>query len=267
MKNPDLEKSFARLRDELDRKIAKQNPALLYARIRQRIQTPALRRLLARLKRFEHQPEKIRLTDRKDLLLLLFYAPGRTGRFAEPLLGMTRITKLLFLALAELNLKKLTRTTYRFQPYKLGPFAPELYDDLEILIQAGLIQAVSLQPDGIPVIRTDARTIQLLNRLNSGITAAERLDAAQLLLELTPRGRRLARALFQIATRRQKNLAAGLKIIKTQFGSLPLTQLLRYVYTRYPEYTTRSEILDRIIKNRTTLTRPDDNSNLTFKKI
>jgi uncharacterized protein YwgA len=247
MKDQELKKSFARLRAHLDRQIENQNPAQLYARVRQRIQTPALRRLLARLERFERHPEKIRLADRKDLLLLLLYAPGRTGRLAEPLLGMTRITKLLFLALTELNLRKLTRTTYCFQPYKLGPFAPELYDDLEILIQAGLVRAVSVQPDGMPFIRTDAQTVRLLTKLNSGITAAERLDAARVLLELTPKGRRLARVLLQQALRRHRTLLSGLKIIKAQFGALPLTRLLSYVYRRYPEYTTRSQIIDRIL--------------------
>jgi len=31
------------------------------------------------------------------------------------------------------------------------------------------------------------------------------------------------------------------------FGTLPLTQLLRYVYTRYPEYTTASEIVAKVL--------------------
>jgi len=251
MKKTDLKNQFELLKQHLDRQLDRQNPNQLYARVKQRLQNPTLTRLLARLDRFERNPAKINLTDRLDLLLLLLYAPGRTNRFAEPLLGMTRITKLLFLALTELNLKKLTRTSYRFVPYKLGPFAPELYDDLEVLMQAELIRAATVDPSGMPIIRTDARTIRLLTELNTGITTAERLDSAQLLLSLTPRGKKFARLLFQKAQRKQKNLAPGLKIIKARFGSLPLTQLLRYVYQHYPEYTTRSEIIKKLFPPKT----------------
>ncbi len=218
----------------------------LLDRTRQQLQTRALRRLLIRLCRFRENPAQVRLGSRLDLLLLLLYAPGRTGRFAEPLLGMTRITKLLFLALKELKLNRLVPRHYRFVPYKLGPFAPEIYSDLELLISAGLVRAVALEPDGTPVLSTDARTIRQLLELNSGIATAERLDSARLVLELTTEGRALARHLYELALRRQPGIETGLKIIKAQFGSLPLATLLRYVYTRYPEYTTRSEIVEKI---------------------
>jgi len=247
MKENELDALFHRARARLEKQIDQIDEIRLFARIKNRLQAPVLKRLLLRLTRFEKNPQKLRLTDRKDLLLLLLYAQGKTNRFAEPLLGMTRITKLLFLALEELTLTRLVKRPYRFVPYKLGPFSTELYDDLEILLQAKLVRAYQIDPAGMPVIKTDAETIKLLTALNSGIATAERLDAGQLIFELTPRGRRFARALFEKAQRRQKNLAPGLKIIKAQFGSLPLTQLLRYVYQRYPEYTTRSEIIKKIL--------------------
>ncbi|MEO0019097.1 MAG: hypothetical protein ABIK47_00435 [candidate division WOR-3 bacterium] len=247
MRESELDLILAKAREHIGQKVEAIDKEKLFVRVKARLQEPAQKRLILRLKRFEENPKALRLTDRKDLLLLLLYAPGRTQRYAEPLLGMTRITKLLFIALKELNLGKLIRKPYQFAPYKLGPFSPELYDDLEILMQAKLLRCYEIDPAGMPVVKTDAETIKLLTALNSGVKTAERLDAGQLLFELTPRGRRFARALFQIASRKKKNLAAGLKIIKAQFGSLPLTQLLRYVYRRYPEYTTKSEIIDRII--------------------
>ncbi|MCX7733119.1 MAG: hypothetical protein N2248_08190 [candidate division WOR-3 bacterium] len=247
MKKTELCSLFHQWRNRLEHQLDRYDEKGLLDRVRQQLQTRPLRRLLIRLRRFRENPARVRLGSRLDLLLLLLYAPGRTGRTAEPLLGMTRITKLLFLALKELKLDRLVPRHYRFVPYKLGPFAPEIYSDLELLITAGLVRAVSLEPDGTPVLSTDAQTIRQLLELNSGVATAERLDAASLMFELTPQGRALARHLYELASRRLHQLDPGLKILKARFGALPLATLLRYVYTRYPEYTTRSEIVEKLL--------------------
>ncbi|MEN9978739.1 MAG: hypothetical protein ABIK38_00135 [candidate division WOR-3 bacterium] len=247
MKKTEIRSLFHHWRQQLENRLDRWDEKTLLDRTRQQLQTPALRRLLARLRRFRENPARVRLGSRLDLLLLLLYAPGRTGRFAEPLLGMTRITKLLFIALKELELDRLVPRHYQFVPYKLGPFSPEIYSDLELLISAGLVRAIRLEPDGTPVLATDARTIRQLLQLNSGIATAERLDAASLMLELTPQGRAFARHLYQLAVRRLRRLEPGIKLIKARFGALPLATLLRYVYTRYPEYTTRSEIVGKLL--------------------
>ncbi len=244
MNELEIKKLFEQLKQHLDRQITRLDEKTLYARVKHQLNLPAYRRLLLRLSR---PPQKIRLSDRKDLILLLLFAPGRTGQTAEPLLGMTRITKLLFLACQELGIDQLVRNPYRFVPYKLGPFAPQLYDDLDLLIHTGLIRAEELKPAAPPFIQAELETVRQLLILNSGIGKTERLDSAQLLISLTPKGKKFARLLFEKAQRKQKNLGPGLKIIKAQFGSLPLSSLLRYVYLRYPEYTTRSEILKKIL--------------------
>lgn len=246
MNDSEIKKLFIQLRHHLDQQLDHLSPSSLYDRIRLRWNQPGLKGLLNRLQRFRINPQKIRLGSRVDPLLLLLYAPGRTNKFAEPLLGMTRITKLLFIGFKELNLDRLVSRPYRFVPYKLGPFAPEIYSDLELLMAAGLVRAVTLQPDGTPILSTDAHTIHQLLALNSEIAIAERLDAGALMFELTPEGRKLARRLYELGTRRNQQLEPGLKILKTQFAPLPLYQLLRYVYTRYPEYTTRSRITPKL---------------------
>ncbi len=247
MKERELRRLFTQMRQRLDLQLDQLDPSALYERLKFRLNQPALQRLLDRLRRFEQNPNALRLASRLDLLLLLLYAPGKTNRFAEPLLGMTRITKLLFIAFKELNFDRLVRRPYRFVPYKLGPFASEIYCDLELLLAAGLVRAVALQSDGTAILSADAQTIRSLLAFNAGIGAAERLDAGTLMFELTPQGRRIARRLYELATARHRQLASGLKIIKTQFASLPLNQLLCYVYSRYPEYTTKSQILGRLL--------------------
>lgn len=246
MKPAAINRLFQNAKTAIAEKVQRTDPQQLWHRFNQKLRQKDLNRLLFRLNNWEKQPARLRFTDRKDLLLLLLYVRGRTGKTAEPLLGMTRIMKLVFIAVQELFLAPLVRNPYRFVPYKLGPWAPELYLDLETLIDAGLVRAMKLDPEGVPVIALDSVTAGDISRLNSGISAAERLDSLTLVFKLTPRGRRFARALMQAATKRQKNILPGLEIVKTQFGALPLTQLLRYVYTRYPEYTSQSEIVEKV---------------------
>ncbi len=247
MRPADLTDLFKKAKLALEKKVEKTDPEQLWQQINLKLREKDLNRLLLRVKRFEKKPGGVRFTDRKDLILLLLYVRGRMGKIAEPILGMTRIMKLIFIAVQELDINLLIRNPYRFVPYKLGPCTPELYSDLETLIDAKLIRSLKLDPEGVPVINLDSDTANRLTRLNSNLTTTERLDSLTLAFQLTPKGRRFARALLKSALRHQKNILTGLEIVKTQFGALPLNTLLRYVYTRYPEYTSQSEILQKVL--------------------
>jgi len=212
-----------------------------WQRLQQRLREPELGRFLARLNRIEQGRERPRVKDRKDILLLLLYVPGRTGKTGEGILGITRILKLLFIAAQELALETLVPKFYSFQPYKLGPFAARVYDDVEILVRAGLVQRELLDQDGFPVIQDDAT-----------IDEGFRLNGLGTLYRLTAKGRAFCRRLLESRDKspianRQSKIIQGFVILKTRFGSLPLRELLRYVYRRYPEYTTESEILERVL--------------------
>lgn len=62
---------------------------------------------------------------------------------------------------------------------------------------------------------------------------------------LTDRGRRYYEALRQEVLTEEKE--RELSQFKERFGSLPLRQLIRYVYNRYPELTEKSLIRDQIL--------------------
>ncbi|NPV14029.1 hypothetical protein HPY86_03750 [candidate division WOR-3 bacterium] len=235
------------LRQEIDSHLNRIDENQLWQKLQEKLATKDLKGYRRRIEQLKTRAGTVRLADRKDIILLLLYIRGATGKLCEPILGITRITKLLFIAFQELSLDTIIKNPYRFVPYKLGPFTPELYTDLKILTDLGIITAYPLDPEGVPVINLDRDFASFIATLNSGITTAERLDAINLAFNLTPKGRQLARLLAQTAPRKNKNLLPGLQIVKTTFASLPLTQLLRYVYTRYPEYTTRSEIIEKIL--------------------
>lgn len=198
---------------------------------------PALARLQARLDRWAKGAAP-RLADRIDLLLLLLNAPGRTGRAGEGVLGVTRLLKLLFIAGHELGADALTPAPYAFVPYKFGPFCGAVYDDVSVLVHSGLVKRAELDDDG-EVHRADAIDEDLPG------------NGANVLYRLTRKGREFARALEEPAARKRRNILAGLRVVKTELASLPLRDLLRYVYTRYPEYATESEILGRVLGRQT----------------
>ena len=68
-------------------------------------------------------------------------------------------------------------------------------------------------------------------------------DMTEEIFRLTQTGKERAKGLIDKFSAAQGDRAIkGMEAAKTRFGGLPLRQLLRYVYRRYPDMTTRSEI-------------------------
>jgi uncharacterized protein YwgA len=95
----------------------------------------------------EHSETPLRLETSLDLTLALLYAPGKTGKFGEPIEGITRLQKLLFLLQQGKGPRALVAQAkqYAYQPYKMGPYSPGVREDLEILLSAGLIRTEKLE--------------------------------------------------------------------------------------------------------------------------
>jgi len=151
--------------------------------------------------------------------LLLFLAVRPTGapELLTPGPGSTldpiRLQKGLFLfqeQAADETKARLEEPPYDFEPYAYGPFTRSIYADLEELHRRGLIQRLSIEGQSYPRWRlTDSgrqRVEELLT--TTGEVSAEELD-------------RLRAAKRMVVT---KNFAG----------------LLRYVYSRYPDYARES---------------------------
>jgi len=122
-------------------------------------------------------------------------------------MGVTRLQKIAFLLQQEVGLGK----DISFEPYYYGPFSREIADALRYLKRKGLVDIVD-GPSGKIIVLTDI-----------GRGEAERLEE-----NVEPELRDIAR-------------------IKAAFyARVPLTYLLAYVYTRYPDYAVFSEIGDKV---------------------
>ncbi len=178
----------------------------------------------------QHATGPLAVDNRKDLILLLLYAPGATGELNEGVDGITRLQKLLFLADKEFGLSRLVDRYYRFNAYDFGPFDQEVYADIEALQGYSLVIGGEAKPlHQAEVVEADfAKDYTLKGELE--LTEGPAEEGAR--FGLTERGK-------EIAERLQSSLSDAvwgeLVTLKSNFNSKPLSELIRYVYRKYPE--------------------------------
>ena len=178
--------------------------------------------------------------NRKDIILLFLYAPGISGEKAVPIKGITRFTKLLFLLKAIYNIDKEVKNYYSFEPYKLGPFTDELYDDLEFLENVHLIEVK------IREFVEESETLEKGEILYDLLVDAD-VDALssdsynEYEYRLTNKGREMAEEIHNTIA---PSARESIHCVKREFGSLPLTEILRYIYRKYPEMAKKSIRVD-----------------------
>jgi len=136
-------------------------------------------------------------------IFLMLFAGGNTKRYNEPISGRIRLIKEIFLFL---NQAKIKEHSYKFRPYKYGPFANEYLSDLNDLKHHGLI--------------------------------TEKEGYGGQTIELTQEGLKYAKKHYDELDDELKRRLLGIKI---RFNKMPLNELLSYVYSNYPSYAVNSE--------------------------
>jgi uncharacterized protein len=150
---------------------------------------------------------------RQDWLLLFLAAPARSGespRSIEPL----RIMKGLFLV-SQRGAGPL-RDVYTFKPYDYGPFTPEIYSDLEVLVAKGLVARDAVS----------GRSWRVYRPTLDGLERADDL-------------------LAQIDPKEQQMIDDAYSFVSTR-GFL---KLLRDIYAEYPAYAVNSVVQDAAPKS------------------
>lgn len=170
-----------------------------------------------------------------DAVVLLLGAPSSLPALNGRVEGITRLEKLLFLFERESDLGALLDDDLEFRAHNFGPFSSKVYQAVEVLESAGLItDSAKLADDNEDAWESE----ELIgDQPDSPYTTRD--------FALTVRGRRYYEALRQEVLTEEKE--RELSQFKDRFGSLPLRQLIRYVYNRYPELTEKSLIRDQIL--------------------
>jgi hypothetical protein len=166
-----------------------------------------------------------------DLILLLMSAPTRIESARNRLNGITRLEKLLFLADRETEIKKLITEPLVFVAYNFGPYSKQIYEAVEILEEASLL--------------TEERRVdgQDLDGMEEAERIDDTIDYSERKFELTPDGI----AISDYLGSRNPEIIRALTIIKDQYAALSLRELIRYVYTKYPESAENSIIRDKVL--------------------
>jgi hypothetical protein len=150
----------------------------------------------------------------EEFISILFYLAG--GRIK----GLTRIHKVVFLVEKILGIN-----VFRFEPWKFSPRSYELEESLKNLEKKGLLRIYTEVPDPASRLLGEA-PVKVCKASAELIAAGE--EAYKKLADTDP-----IKALY-------------LKKLVLSALSVPLTYLLAYIYSRYPEMIIKSTIRDKV---------------------
>jgi hypothetical protein len=175
-----------------------------------------------------------RAIETDDVIVLLLGAPGGSDPVGH-LDGVTRLEKLVFLLERETPVRSWVTETADFRSDKFGPFSAKIYKAVETL------SAYDLLEDSARVSDSEEDRWEAINVLGDDLEDPYTTRTFQ----LTERGLRYYAALIKLLPPDAEDI---LLRFKERFATLPLRQLVRYVYERYPEFTDKSEIRDQILR-------------------
>lgn len=182
--------------------------------------------------------------DSKSLVLCMI---GLSGSSIEGELGgITRLQKLLFLLDKEVGVKA-DGNGFSFEAYKAGPYSSKLYDDLEFLENLGFLKSEEVgESSSAEAVELDALNF---NDLIGGPSEDEPGGSDTYIersFSLTSKGKEKIESLLE--NDNYKPFFDGIRKIKSKYGNYSLSDLLYYVYSKYPEMTTNSEIKDKVLR-------------------
>jgi len=183
-----------------------------------------------------------------EIILNLLFADGR-----KPIVGTTRLQKLLFLVEHEKNIKA-KNESFAFEPFKFGPVSKSLYDDLEFLINIGFLEKTGedskISNYSLEAIE-DIDAKDLLDDESEANWSEEDLEETDektagddlVVYRITDKGIDYLRENDLVST----NETIEIQSIKKRYVKKSLVELLKYVYVKYPSYTTESVIKDKLL--------------------
>lgn len=172
-----------------------------------------------------------------DLLLGLLAVPGSRDVDGEEIRGITRLQKLIFLILMEDDFKDRITTDFDYHPYNFGPYSSVLMSELDILRSADLISIEKARLGSIMEM-VDRTAVQLEE--DNDREVSKYLE----IYRISERGIRVWKGL--VAAKYSPEMIEFVTSIKRRFNDIPLDDLIKHVYERYPDYTTRSKIIEEV---------------------
>jgi uncharacterized protein YwgA len=189
-----------------------------------------------------------KINSTKDLILNLCYAKGIKGQYGEPVVGKVRLMKMVFLFEKEIrtifnkdkNLK--SDILQDFKAYDFGPYSDKVYDALEFLVNLGFLMVSKVNSSDADTEFNESKHWSARKSL-TGDSEGPDFPEKFCITELGKKFVKAGRAGGELSTEQEKVLSD----FKARCTDIELKSLLRYVYTKYPEFTTKSKIRDEIL--------------------
>lgn len=195
--------------------------------------------------------KEIKISNRKDILLLLLYVHGKTKELGEAICGRTRLMKMVYLFEKEIYIKGnfdkyvSKEKLASFEAYKYGPFSIDVFRDISFFINTGYIETKNLEGKEASMADIEEFSKYLDEFMMEGENTGEELSSyEEEEFTLTEEGMQFAGTLYDQLTEGQKTELIN---FKSRYNSSTLTTLLRYVYRTYPDSAERSEIRSKIL--------------------
>lgn len=187
----------------------------------------------------------------KDLLLALLYSPGVESKHNEPIVGRTKLTKMIYLFEKEIYpqfFNDIDISLPQFEPYYYGPFSRQLFDDLRFFLSIGFIET---EDTLVPISTAEKYEISLDKEDDDDdcwdcVSLGEEGANVELKYYLSDIGKQYVQEnIWDIFSETQRiNLAK----YKSKINSISLDSLLNYVYNKYPEDAAKSKIAGRYLR-------------------
>lgn len=190
----------------------------------------------------------------RDLLLCFLYSPGQTNDINEPIIGRTKLTKMMYLFEKEIYPNFFNDTLSiampEFEPYYFGPFSKQLFEDLSFFKAIGLIESSETNIPLSPAHKIEsekADDVELDDEWNeASFDAEEHEEQFESKYYLTVNGGKYVKdKVWDFFSLVQKE---KLRQFKAQINRISLDSLLRYVYNKYPEDAVNSVIAEKYLK-------------------
>jgi len=185
------------------------------------------------------------IKNKTDLLLALLYAGKNLSpdqQSSEPVIGITRLEKLLFLLKKDEGFLETVpdpeRNDFHFVPFRMGPWTHEVYDEVDFLESLGLL---TKEGRGKRSVADAAHDDELFSEmaLDKYQKTAANIEEEIEVFSLTEKGKKKAAGIWNRLIEGEKKSIINLK---KKFNKMDLRQFLRYVYKKHPEYCAESEI-------------------------
>lgn len=171
------------------------------------------------------------------VVLMLGADPGPRERKGE-VRGITRLEKLVFLLEKETDASSFMTEDPVFEAYNFGPFSRKVYQAIDTLSAAGLIE------DSAELSRSNDDQIEATRVIGQDVISTPYSTRD---FTLTDLGREYHDALLDELP---KSLADQAARLRQRFAGWSLRDLISYVYRNYTTYTENSLIRDEILGER-----------------